>query len=65
MQPQATPNRRIIMRLPAVEAAVGLKRAMIYNLMRAGKFPKAHPIGARAVGWDSIEIDRWIAERLA
>lgn len=65
MQPQATPNRRIIMRLPAVEAAVGLKRAMIYNLMRAGKFPKARPIGARAVGWDSIEIDRWIAERLA
>jgi prophage regulatory protein len=31
--------------------------------MRAGKFPKAMRLGIRAVGWDSLEIEQWIAER--
>ena len=26
--------------------------------------PQALRLGVRAVGWDSIEIDQWIAERL-
>jgi prophage regulatory protein len=34
------------------------------RLMREGKFPKALRLGIRAVGWDSAEIDQWIAERL-
>lgn len=61
----AQPPRRIILRLPAVEAAVGLKRSSIYNLMAEGRFPTQRRISARAVGWDSVEIERWIAERLA
>ena len=52
------------MRLDEVEAKTGFKRAHIYNLMRAGKFPQALRLGVRAVGWDSVEIDQWIAERL-
>ena len=58
-------KRRVIMRLPAVEVAVGLKRSMIYNLIKEGRFPAQRRISARAVGWDSVEIDSWIAERLA
>jgi prophage regulatory protein len=46
-----------------VEAKTGFKRAHIYNLMKEGKFPKAMRLGVRAVGWDSLEIDQWIAER--
>ncbi|THG78385.1 AlpA family phage regulatory protein [Pseudomonas sp. A-1] len=56
-------NRRI-MRRAEVLAATGYCRAWIYALMRQGKFPLARKIGARAVGWDSREIEAWIAERL-
>jgi prophage regulatory protein len=31
----------------------------------AGRLPKSHRIaGAHAVGWDSLEIEVWIAEQL-
>ena len=52
-----------ILRREEVEAKTGFKRAHIYNLMKAGKFPKAIRLGIRAVGWDSLEIEHWIAER--
>ncbi|MBU0939679.1 MAG: AlpA family transcriptional regulator [Gammaproteobacteria bacterium] len=55
---------RHIMRREEVERKTGFKRAHIYNLMKEGKFPKAKRIGLRAVGWDSLEIEQWITERL-
>ncbi|BDB20780.1 hypothetical protein cym2001_41450 [Pseudomonas sp. CYM-20-01] len=55
---------RHIMRRDEVERKTGFKRAHIYNLMREGKFPQAKRIGLRAVGWDSMEIERWVVERL-
>ncbi|WP_446027532.1 AlpA family transcriptional regulator [Lelliottia amnigena] len=61
--PVCPPERRILRR-PEVEARTGFKRAHIYNLMQEGKFPKPIRLGIRAVGWDSMEIDQWIAERL-
>ncbi len=57
-------TERRILRLDEVEAKSGFKRAHIYNLMKKGEFPKALRLGVRAVGWDSIEIDQWIAERI-
>lgn len=58
-------SSRHIMRREEVERKTGFKRAHLYNLMKEGKFPKAKRIGLRAVGWDSLEIDRWVTERLA
>lgn len=58
------PVERHILRRDEVERLTGFKRAHIYNLMRQGKFPKARRIGLRAVGWDSLEIQLWVAERL-
>lgn len=58
----ATPRR--ILRLPDVMAAVGFGRAHIYNLMAEGKFPRSRRIGTRAVGWDSKEVEAWIAAQL-
>lgn len=55
---------RHIMRRDEVERKTGFKRAHIYNLMKEGKFPQAKRIGLRAVGWDSLEIERWVVERL-
>ena len=58
------PVERRILRRAEVEAKTGFKRAHIYNLMKKREFPQALRLGVRAVGWDSTEIDQWIAERL-
>jgi prophage regulatory protein len=60
----AVPTEHRILRRAEVEQKTGFKRAHIYNLMKEGKFPKALRLGVRAVGWDSVEVDKWIAERL-
>ncbi|MCY1265217.1 Prophage CP4-57 regulatory protein (AlpA) [compost metagenome] len=62
-QPQQLLSRHI-MRRDEVERKTGFKRAHIYNLMKEGKFPQAKRIGLRAVGWDSLEIEQWVVERL-
>ncbi len=67
VQPTDSPPptvERHIMRRDEVERKTGFKRAHIYNLMKEGKFPQAKRIGLRAVGWDSLEIERWVVERL-
>ncbi len=63
VSPVTTSERRILRRAE-VEQKTGFKRAYLYQLTRAGKFPKARRIGIRAVGWDSAEVDQWIADRL-
>ena len=62
--PVLPPNERRILRLEEVEAKSGFKRAHIYNLMKKRQVPQALRLGVRAVGWDSIEIDQWIDERV-
>ncbi|MDD2034525.1 AlpA family transcriptional regulator [Pseudomonas sp. 39167] len=63
-RPQPLAERHI-MRRDEVERKTGFKRAHIYNMMKEGKFPHCKRIGLRAVGWDSLEIEQWITERLA
>lgn len=53
-----------ILRRAEVEAKTGFKRAHLYALMKRGEFPKAMRLGVRAIGWDSVEIDQWITDRL-
>lgn len=57
-------NTRRLLRRAEVEAKIGFKRAFIYKLMKLGKFPKPVRTSTRAVRWDSIEIDQWIAARV-
>lgn len=63
--PSAASSERRILRRDEVEKKTGFKRAHIYNLMKEGRFPLAKRIGMRAVGWDSLEIEQWVTERLA
>ncbi|QKZ04212.1 AlpA family transcriptional regulator [Pseudomonas eucalypticola] len=56
---------RHIMRRDEVEQKTGFKRSHIYNLMKAGMFPQCRRIGTRAVGWDSLEIEQWVQDRLS
>jgi prophage regulatory protein len=55
---------RCIWRFPTVKARTGLSRTTIYDWMRDGRFPKARRIGRHAVGWDSQEVEAWIAAQL-
>jgi prophage regulatory protein len=52
-------------RLPKVREKTGWSRSSIYSLMAQGKFPKAIALGTRAIGWSSVEIDQYIADRIA
>jgi prophage regulatory protein len=54
-----------ILRRAAVETATGLKRSSIYAGMEAGTFPKAVPLGEKAVGWLESEIEAWQKARIA
>lgn len=55
---------RRILRLPEVIKATGYKRSSIYQFMAEGTFPKCRRIGPRAVGWDSREVESWVASKL-
>jgi prophage regulatory protein len=55
-----------ILRMPAVKAETGHRsHASIYNAIRAGLFTKPVPIGERAVGWPSHEVQAINAARIA
>jgi prophage regulatory protein len=52
------------LRLRAVMNLVGLSRAQIYLMMRAGLFPQNVHVTTRAVAWDSEEVDAWMRARI-
>lgn len=54
-----------LLRLPQIKARTGRGRSSIYADIRAGLFTAPVPIGARAVGWPSSEVDALIAARIA
>ena len=47
----------------AVCARVSLSKTKIYDLIRDGRFPKAHEIEPGIRRWRSDEIDAWINKR--
>lgn len=61
-QPLASTSDRLL-KLPEVEALVGLKRASIYRFVQAKKFPAPVKLGERAVAWRLSAVDKWIEER--
>lgn len=63
----SAPSLRQIWRLPTVQQYTGLSKSTIYQLIKDGNFPAAYKLGdgsARAVGWDSLEVQAWIDSRL-
>ncbi|MEE3387827.1 MULTISPECIES: AlpA family transcriptional regulator [unclassified Alcanivorax] len=52
------------MRLTEVIKDTGLGRSSIYKRIAQGEFPKPVPLGGRAVGWVSDEVEAWILERI-
>lgn len=58
----AQPER--LMRLPEVEAIVGLRKSSIYEAVKRGEFPAPVKLSRRAVCWPASAIDAWIADRI-
>ena len=54
-----------ILRLPAVEAAVGFKKSKLYELIQEGQFPQPVRLGNKSVGWLADEVQAWINARAA
>lgn len=51
------------LRIKQVAELVGLSRATIYNMEKAGTFPKKTPLGERAVAWRESEVAAWMESR--
>ena len=54
-----------VLRLPGVKRRTGLSRSSLYLRIAEGTFPKPIPLGDRAVGWLSNEVDAWVSSRVA
>lgn len=57
----ATPTQ--ILRIRDVSQRTGLARSTIYALVARGDMPPPIRLTARASGWRSDDIDRWLDER--
>ena len=57
------PRDRLI-RLPDVEGATGCKKSTIYELMKAGRFPKSVRLSARHVAWSESAVLQWVQDRI-
>ena len=58
------PRDRLV-RLPEVEAMTGCKKSTIYELMRAGRFPKSVRLNARMVAWAETAVLQWVQDRIS
>lgn len=60
-----TEPSRHFLRFKQVKAKVGLGHTKIHEMIKAGEFPRPYPLGPRAVGYLSTEIEAWIDSRIA
>ena len=60
-----TMNQTRILRVPEVISRTGLSRSTIYLRIQEGTFPAQVKLGARSVGWSSVDVDRWIETMLS
>jgi prophage regulatory protein len=58
-----TAGRRFL-RLKDVKYKTGLGRSAIYHGVQHHKFPAPIKLGARAVAWNSDQIDAWMDARI-
>lgn len=52
-----------VLRRKGVEGRTGVGRSSMYQLIKAGSFPKPIKLGGSSVGWLEHEIEEWIRLR--
>lgn len=58
-------SQQRVLRRSQVVAKIGLSATSIYNLERAGEFPRHWMQTPRCAVWDEAEVDRWVQGRRA
>jgi prophage regulatory protein len=53
-----------LLRLPQVEALVGLRKSSLYDLIKRGEFPQPVKLSRRAVCWPESAVQGWIQSRI-
>ena len=61
---EATPPRDRLLRLPEVEALVGIRKSSIYVLMKQGKFPRCVHVTSRLSAWPESAVYQWVQDRI-
>lgn len=56
---------KLFIRLPEVVRMTGRSRSTILRAVKAKTFPAPIHIGRQAIAWDSAEVAKWQAERIA
>lgn len=63
--PTTSAQSEQLLRLPQVEALIGLRRSSIYAAIKAGTFPPQIKVSRRAACWPESHVQAWIAARIA
>ena len=53
-----------ILRINEVTNLTGLSKSSIYKQVRQNQFPQSIKLTARATGWDSREVEKWIIDKI-
>ena len=51
------------LRMPDVEADIGLSKATLNRMVRRGEFPPKRRLGPGSVGWRESDIEAWKRSR--
>lgn len=54
-----------IWRLPAVQTYTGRSRSSILRDVPKELFPRPIKLGEHSVGWLRVEVEKWLADRIA
>lgn len=52
-----------VLRYKDVVAKTGYCRSSIEKKVKRGEFPAPFSLGARAVGWDKDDVDKWLEDK--
>lgn len=52
-----------VLRVKQAAEMLSVSKAILYDWVRAGKFPKPIKLGQRAAGWTLEQIEQWLKER--
>jgi prophage regulatory protein len=54
---------QVFMRKKEVLAIIGMKTTWLFEAVKEGSFPRPVRLGARAVGWRTTDVKKWIDSR--
>ena len=54
---------QVLLKIKEVSKQVGLSKATIYRLMKAGEFPRPISLSQARVAWRQADLNNWLASR--